>query len=211
VSELRLDWATHEAADFACRHWHYAGVLPTGKLVKVGVWEDDVFKGVVVFSPGASPHLRKQYDLAHTEVCELTRCALRDHDAPVSRIGAIALRMLHRQSPGLRLVVSFADPDKGHVGAIYQAMNFVYTGDSLPVDEYLVGGRWRHKKGVWYGLRAAGRQGRNLPAVEGGVPVEWRVAPGKHRYEYGLDAEMRQLVELRRRPFPRREAVVASG
>ncbi|HJU36321.1 MAG TPA: hypothetical protein VJ716_02755 [Gaiellaceae bacterium] len=101
--------------------------------------------GVVIFSRGASPYLGRKYDLDHTEVCELTRVALREHDAPVSRIVAIALRMLRRKCPGLRLVVSFAGPAQDHHGGIYQAGNWVFTGRSAGVVEYLVGGRWRHK------------------------------------------------------------------
>lgn len=208
MSELRLAFAPHEAAKHACENWHYAGVLPTGKLVKVGVWEDGVFKGVVIFSRGASPWLGRKYDLDHTEICELTRVALTSHDAPVSRIVAVALRLLKKSNPGLRLVVSFADPSQNHVGAIYQAGNWVYTGRSDDVDEYFVDGRWRHKKGVWYDLRDAGRQGHNLPVVAGGEPVEFRRMPGKLRYLYPLDREMKDLVELLRRPYPKRESVV---
>lgn len=209
MSELRLAFAPHEAAKHACENWHYAGVLPTGKLVKVGVWEDDVFKGVVIFSRGASPWLGRKYDLDHTEICELTRVALTSHDAPVSRIVAVALRLLKKSNPGLRLVVSFADPSQDHVGGIYQAGNWIYTGRSMDVDEYFVDGRWRHKKGVWYDLRDAGRQGHNLPVIAGGEPVEFRRAPGKLRYLYPLDVEMRGLVELLRRPYPKRAELEA--
>lgn len=204
MSVLRLDFATHEATKIACEQYHYAAVLPTGKLVKIGVWEDDIFRGVVIFSRGASPWLGRRYDLDHTEICELTRIALREHDAPVSRIVSIAIRILKKTNPGLRLIVSFADPSRDHHGGIYQAGNWIFTGQSMDVDEYFVGGRWRHKKGVWYGLRESGRQGKNLPYVEGGEPVEFRRSPGKYRYLYPLDREMRELVELLRRPYPAR-------
>lgn len=207
MSELRIAFTTHDAARHACENWHYAGVLPTGKLVKIGVWEDGDYRGVVLFSRGASPWLGRKYDLDHTEICELTRVALREHDAPVSRILAIAMKILKRSNPGLRLVVSFADPSQDHVGGIYQAGNWIYTGRSGEVDEYFVDGRWRHKKGVWYRLRDEGRQGKNLPVVEGGQPVEYRKAPGKLRYLYPLDDEMRSLVELLRLPYPKREAL----
>lgn len=199
---LRLDWASHKAAELACRRWHYSGGLPTGKLVKVGVWEDDRFVGVIIYSRGASPYLGRAYELGPTEVCELTRIALRDHVAPVSQMIAISLRFLRRSNPGLRLVVSFADPARGHHGGVYQAAGWIYTGQSMDVDEYMVGGRWRHKKGVWYDLRAAGRQGRNLPVVEGGRPVEWRIAPGKHRYLWPLDRATRALIEPLALPYP---------
>lgn len=199
---LRLDWLGHQAAEVACRRWHYSGNLPTGKLVKIGVWEDGLFAGVIIYSRGASPYLGRAYDLDHTEVCELTRVALREHRAPVSQMIAVSLRMLKRHAPGLRLVVSFADPARGHHGGVYQAGGWVFTGQSMSVDEYHVGGRWRHKKGVWYELRANGRQGRNLPKVEGGRPVESRVAPGKLRYLMPLDREMRRQIEPLALPYP---------
>jgi hypothetical protein len=38
-ADLRIDWATHAAAKYACENWHYSGCMPVGKLVKVGAWE----------------------------------------------------------------------------------------------------------------------------------------------------------------------------
>jgi hypothetical protein len=216
VSRLHLGWASHAATRRACESWHYSGTLPTGKLVKVGVWEDDVFKGVVIFSRGASPFLLRRYDLDQIEGCELTRVALRDHDAPVSRIVAIALRMLKRQSPGLRLVVSFADPEHDHHGGIYQAGNWIYTGASGETIEYLVDGDWKHVKSMYEPRGFAIAAGRDADwAHKRGVynrlkesgeleHTPTRVAPGKFRYLYPLDREMRELVELNRLPYPKR-------
>jgi hypothetical protein len=221
VSRLNLDWATHRAARYACEQWHYSRSLPTGKLVKVGVWEDHVFQGVVIFSRGASPFLVRKYDLDQTEGCELTRVALRGHDAPVSRIVAIALRMLKRENPGLRIVVSFADPVQDHHGGIYQAGNWIYTGQSGETIEYLVDGEWKHVKSMYEPRGFAIASGRDPEwAHKRGVynrlkesgelaNTPTRIAPGKHRYVYPLDAEMRALVELNRLPYPRQ--VVRAG
>ena len=54
---VRLDWCTHKAAASACKYWHYSGCMPTGKTVKIGVWEDSQFVGVIIFSLGANNHL----------------------------------------------------------------------------------------------------------------------------------------------------------
>ena len=51
---LKLDWATHEAATYAVEHWHYSHTMPKSKLVKIGVWEDGKFIGVVLFGVGAT-------------------------------------------------------------------------------------------------------------------------------------------------------------
>jgi hypothetical protein len=29
--ELKIDWASHEAAKYACENWHYSKCLPAGK------------------------------------------------------------------------------------------------------------------------------------------------------------------------------------
>lgn len=183
--------ASHDAAKFAVTNWHYSQILPTGKLVKIGAWENDKFIGVVIFSRGASPHLGSALKLDQTQICELTRVALTKHVAPVSQIVAQALSFLRQTNPGLRAVISFADPTQGHHGGIYQAGNWVYTGQSNPVTEYLIGGRWRHTRGAY-----------NHPARP---TAEKREAPGKYRYIYPLDKAMRRVVEKLQLPYPEKK------
>lgn len=190
MTDLRIEFCGQDAAAFAVTRWHYSGCLPTGKLVKVGVWEDGEFVGVVIFSRGASPWLGQAYDLDATEVCELTRVALRTHVTPVSQIVARSIRLLRDTSPGLRLIVSFADPAEGHHGGVYQAGNWIYTGQSSPVLEHFIRGRWRHVRGSYHEMKARGAEN-----------VATRERPGKHRYLMPLDRAMRRRVEpLRERP-----------
>lgn len=202
LTDLVVAPASHEAAKYAVENWHYSRILPTGKLVKYGAWEDKKFIGVVILSRGASPWLGKALELDQTEICELTRIAMTKHKAPVSQVVAKALKLFKEQNPGMRAVVSFADPKEGHHGGIYQAGNWIYTGQSGQVTEYFVGGRWRHKKGVWNKLVAEKRQGKNLPVVEGGEPIPWRDMPGKFRYIYPLDKAMRRKVIKLALDFP---------
>lgn len=132
LPELKCAFASHEAAKYACEHWHYSKCMPVGKLFRVGAWEDGKYIGCVIFSRGANNHIGMQYGLDQTECVELTRIALREHKHFVSEIMMSALRRLKETNPGLRLVVSYADPIQGHVGAIYQATNWVYTGATPP-------------------------------------------------------------------------------
>jgi hypothetical protein len=127
---LKIDFCSHDAAKYACLNWHYSRSIPACKLFKLGVWEDEKFIGAVIFSRGASPFLLKKYDLKQTEGCELTRVALKEHQTPVSRIVAIAIKILKKKNPGLRIIISFADPERGHHGGIYQAGGWIYTGTS---------------------------------------------------------------------------------
>lgn len=177
-----------EAALYAVRHWHYTGSKPGGDHNRLGVWENDEFVGAVIYSTGASPHLGTAYDLDQHEVCELTRVALREHSTPVSQIVADTLRQLRTMSPGLRLVVSFADPAEGHAGKIYQAGNWIYSGRTNPVQENYWQGRWRHVRATYRDL-----QGRQVPT---------RTRPGKHRYLMPLDRQTRRRVERLAQPYP---------
>jgi hypothetical protein len=201
--KLRLDWATHEAAAFACETWHYSKCLPVPPLFKVGVWEDEKFVGVVIFSRGASPNLLKPYGLKMTEGCELTRVALREHVTPVSRIVAIAIRFLKKENPGLRLIVSFADPDRGHHGGIYQAGNWVYAGTTAGSIEYIDrnGVRWHSRQVSSSGFKKQFEVIRRVPKSS---ECEKIICSGKHRYLMPLDEPMRRQVESLRKPFPKR-------
>lgn len=185
-SDLHLAMVAHKPTKAACERWHYSKMLPTGKLVRIGVWEDGRFIGVVIFSRGASPWIQYRWGLVVTEICELTRIALRSHRAPVSRIIRIALKILRETNPGLRLVLSFADPSHGHHGGIYQASNWVYTGDSMAAKYYYVRGRWRHPRGSYHEMKRSGRE----------IPFKW--VPGKHRYCFALDKSLQPLLEQNR-------------
>ena len=161
-------------------------------MVRLGVWEDERYIGCVLFGWGASPYLGRAYSLDLTECVELTRVALRDHRAPVSEIVAKALAHLHKHSPGVRLVVSFADPVQGHHGGIYQAGNWLFTGSSGETEEYLYQGKWYHRRTA----RAAGSR----------MPLETmprRIQPGKLRYLYPLDRAMRRKVAPLALPYPK--------
>ena len=81
--DLKLDWASFEAAKYACEKWHYSKCMPTGKTVKIGVWEDGKYIGVVIYSYGANNNAAKSFNLEQSQCCELTRVALTKHQSSV--------------------------------------------------------------------------------------------------------------------------------
>lgn len=194
MTELKLDWCSHEAAKYAVEHWHYSKRMPKSKLAKIGVWENNKFIGAVIFGVGATSDLVKKYKLQHYEGCELVRVALTSHISHVSRINSIALKMLKKEFTNLRLVVSFADPEHDHCGGIYQAGNWLYCGMSQPSDEYIYNGkRWQ------------GRSFRNnYKGMEHHPDVEIVKGSSKYRYLYPLDNDMRKQIEPLRKPYPKR-------
>ena len=197
-ADLRIDWATHAAAKYACENWHYSKSLPVGKLVKIGVWEKGEFVGVVLFAWGMNKSLGSPYGLQMNECCELVRVAMKAHDCAVSRVMALALRFLRKQSQGLRLVVSFADPAAGHHGGIYQAGGWTYTGQSAANFEWRLNGKRLNKRAY---------TGHNFGNTKMQVPNNAvRVTlPGKHRYLMPLDAEMRAQIAPLAKPYPKRD------
>jgi hypothetical protein len=191
---LKIDWATHKAAKYAVEHWHYSKTMPKSKLVKFGVWEDNKFIGVVIYGCGATSDLVKQYGLESIHGCELTRVALTKHKTEVSRIIAITLKLLKNQYTGLRLVVSFADPEQGHIGGIYKAGGWIYSGKSAASDEY-----------IYKGKRWQGRSFRNkFKGMEKSPLVKVVKGSSKYRYLMPLDDEMRKQVLKLAKDYPKR-------
>ncbi len=200
MGDLRLDYCNNKAAKHAVMRWHYSRAMPAFKLVRIGVWESGRFVGVILYGVGANRHIARPFGLKDIEVCELVRVALapgRKH--PTSRCVAISLRMLKRQSPGLKLVVSYADAGQGHRGVIYQATGWFYIGAAT--QPYLrVKGRVIHPRTLY------DRYGR------GGQSVEWlrkhvdpraeRVTmPSKLKYIYVLDPALKPQIEAISKPY----------
>ena len=202
---LRLDWCSRRAARFACERWHYSRKLTVGGLACIGVWEGNDFIGTIVYSKGSGNTTDcRRYGLAKiNQAAELCRIALRNHQAPVSRMIAISTRMVRRQSPGLRMLISYADPMHGHNGAIYQAANWLYVGDTPPTKMY------RDRRGRVHHSRVVSESGyvgffgkwkRSIRAGD----CEVIPALGKHKYVYPLDDEIREVIQAFAKPYPKR-------
>lgn len=191
-AELFIAPCTRAAAQFAVSHWHYSKTLSSAKNVYFGVWEQGRFIGSIIFGIGSGNTTNgERFGLSRNgDMAELTRVALSQHSAPVSRIISIAITLLRRHSPGLRLLISMADPAQGHFGGIYQAGNWIYTGQTRPDVMYFHKGKWRHHRTVTSACSAKG-----LPS---------RPVPPKHRYLFPLDSEMGLKIESFRKPYPKR-------
>lgn len=148
--------------------------MPMGKTVKIGVWEGIKFIGVIIFSMGTSKDIGTKYGLSQFEACELTRIALATHENTVTKMMSIALKLLKKQSPNLKLVVSFADPEEGHEGTIYKAGNWIKDGFSTKLEAFIVGGR-KVTSRSYHELTKKGITGEKI-----------KIQP-KHKFIYALD------------------------
>ena len=153
--------------------------------MRLGVWEKGMFIGAIVFGCGASSRPGDQFGVKTIEVCELCRVALRAHALPVTRILKVAMNFLRRGAPGIRIVVSYADPQQSHHGGIYQAGNWTYLG---------AGGRlnaWRRRDGTIIHDRRVTPSGWTKRAgiwerVIRQDECEKIVIPAKHKYAFAL-------------------------
>lgn len=206
--ELKIDWATHEAAKYACEHWHYSGCMPAGKIVKCGVWENQKYIGVILFSMGANKYIGSPYNLKQQEICELTRVALTDHISQTSRIVKISFLFLKKKCPGIRLIVSYADSNKGHHGGIYQAGNWIYTGAIESDAGQMLNGKIVHRRTVY---ARYGRQDLEWLQSHVDPNAHYVKALPKHKYLMPLDDEIRKQIEPLRKPYPKRDKQATGG
>jgi hypothetical protein len=204
MANLYLDFCSHPAARHAVMRWHYSRKMPNAKLVRIGVWEGKRFVGAILYGCGANRHIGRPFGLESTEVAELVRVALapgREH--PTSRCVAVSLKLVKRQSPGLKLVVSYADSRQGHVGTIYQATNWLYLEASS--QSYLrVRGEIVHPRTLY---DRYGPGGQSLPWLQKHVDSQAERVPmePKHKYVWPFDKKLRRQLEAIAQPYPKHE------
>lgn len=142
--------ATAKEVRFSCLRYHYAHSVPC-VTDAYSVFDDDDgdFCGCVCFGPGANNHIGSPYGLAFGQIIELERVALngRQGHGHTSQAVMGAVRALRRDNPLLRLIVSYADRDQGHIGKIYQATNWLFVGmtkQSSWIGKIVVDGKAMH-------------------------------------------------------------------
>ena len=105
---------------------HYAKRMPSISFA-FGLFRNDVLVGVVTYGSPASPSLCKGICGEHWKqnVIELNRLVLIDNiKNEASYLVAQSLKLL----PVPKIIVSYADTAQGHIGYVYQAINFLFTG-----------------------------------------------------------------------------------
>lgn len=112
-----------EAKEFT-RVWHYSGTCPPSGLYYGLYYPTTELVGVAVYG---APAMRNQSKCYGADI-ELRRLCCIDLTPPntESYFIAITLRLLRRLN--FKRVLSLADPEHGHSGAIYRAANFIYQG-----------------------------------------------------------------------------------
>jgi predicted ATP-dependent Lon-type protease len=105
---------------------HYAKRLPSISYA-FGLYDDSELKGIVTFGMPASNSLCEGVCGVENKhlIIELNRLCLQDNTKnQASFLVSNAIRLL----PKPMVIVSYADTAQGHIGYVYQATNFLFTG-----------------------------------------------------------------------------------
>lgn len=168
---------------------HYARKMPCIQYA-FGLFEDERIIGVVTFGQPASPWLCKGVagEENRKNVIELNRLVFRPEKNGGNRASYLVSKALKMLPRGL-FVVSYADwGGWRHVGYVYQATNFLYTGmTKRRTDIYSASGHARHHCGD-----TSKRQ----------------IRTEKHRYIYLTGDRKKQLAALKYKvlPYPKGES-----
>lgn len=147
-----------------------------------GLYECDILRGVVTYGVPASSALRAGVCGGEWEnsVIELNRLCCDGVINAASALVGGSLRYLPKPS----IVVSYADTAQGHVGYVYQATNFIYTGLSAKRTDWRVRGM-EHLHGATIADISRGSSGRaNYMRERFGNDFYLEDRSRKHRYIY---------------------------
>lgn len=136
---MQIDYKT--AVDFLLPK-HYSGRIPNIKIA-FGWYYNNILKAVVTFGKPASPFLCKGIcgEEWKDHVYELNRlCRTDDWTEPLSYFIGKVLRFLKKND---WIIVSYSDTSMYHNGYIYQATNFLYTGQTKKRTD-IYGGDGKH-------------------------------------------------------------------
>jgi hypothetical protein len=182
---------------------HYLHSFPGGTKLAFGPFVGNRLLGALTLGAGPS-YAYSLVDGATPDDClTLSHLWLADELPKNSEsrfIGGV-LRSLKRHTQ-LKFLVSYADPVQGHLGTIYQATGWVYTGLSQATPLYDIGdGRHYHSRSLSHSF---GSQGL-AHFQRHGIDVKLVPQQAKHCYLYFLNPAWRARLRTPALPYPKKE------
>jgi hypothetical protein len=184
---------------------HYLHSLPGGTMLTFGAFLDQHLMGALAFGAGPQKAFSLVKGAIRHDCLALTRFWLDDRLPPnaESRVIGIVMRALKRHTY-VKFVVTYADPAQKHVGIIYQATNWLYTGLSKMTPFYDIGdGIPKHSRslGQIFGTHSIKYLSHQ------GLPVKMVTQSAKHRYIYFLDTTWQDRLKVPILPYPKKETI----
>jgi hypothetical protein len=161
---------------FECSAWllkkHYAKRIPS-IAHSFGLYCNNILIGVITYGIPANNNLNT---VAGAPGLELNRLCIED-GSPKNSASILIGRSL-QELPTPCCVVSYADCGQGHIGYIYQATNWLYTGTGSGDLEFVKDGIKHHRKALF---NIYGTGSRSVLEGHGYTAVE---VQAKHRYVF---------------------------
>jgi hypothetical protein len=185
---MRLEKASYKAILYSCMNYHYSKRVPAGLNVAYSVFNDsNEFCGVIVYGYPASPNIVPEFNLLNGKVLELRRVALNSKQGITSKALGISMKLIKKDCPSLKLLVSYSDKGQNHFGTIYQATNWFFISESISSGkEYFINGKWLHS-----------RHGKGKIS---------RLLAGKRKYIYPIDKDLINKCKTLSKPYPKKQA-----
>lgn len=191
---MKLEKASSKAVKYACLNFHYAKVVPVVGIAFSVFNDKGEWCGVITFGYGASANMGKPYKLNHGQYLELTRMALNGKQESTSKAMSIAMRLIKKQCPTVKLLISYADKGQNHKGIIYQATNW-YLVDDTESSGYE----------VWYKGKWVHDRGPNTLPKEQRAKLTYRKKSGKYKYLFPIDRSLVDMCKKFSKPYPKKE------
>lgn len=170
--------------------------------IKSDLFDSDRLVGCVVYGTPSSSPLRKGIcgDSEVFNVVELTRLWIEDGTPKNTESFLIGntLNLVDKE-----IIVSYADIQQGHLGIVYQATNWIYTGLSAKRTNWTIQGNDKHCQTIadkYTATEIREKYGDKFSLVD---------RPRKHRYVF-FNAKKRRKKELLRKlkykvePYPKK-------
>ena len=206
VSSLHVEKIPNKEAKPWILQRHYAHRMPCIEWA-FGLFNEKVCVGIVTYGTPASAPLRTGICGPKYKVLELNRLCLSDSAGKNAASKLIATSL--KQLPPC-VVVSYADTSYGHIGYVYQATNWIYTGLSAKrTDWHVKGLEGLHGQTIADKTRGMPDRASTIRAMYGN-DFSLVDRPRKHRYVYFVGSKrtrkkMKQALRYAILPYPKGE------
>jgi len=188
---MRLEKASRKAVVYACMNFHYSKRIPVSSNISYSVFNDkNEWCGIIMYGYPNSPNIVPEFNLENGKVLELRRVALNSKQEITSKALAISMKLIKKDCPTVKLLVSYSDKGQNHYGTIYQATNWYFINESESSGyEFLINGKWVHSR-------------------HGKGDIKRKLA-GKRKYIFPLDKNLLSMCKKLAKPYPKKQAVEA--
>jgi len=178
---------------------HYAKRMPSISH-SFGLFKDNFLMGIVTYgTPASSPLLVGVCGCEFKDiVIELNRLCLYNGENRASFLVGNSLKQI--ESP--KIIVSFADIAQQHIGYVYQATNFIYTGLSAKRSDWKIKGK-EHLHSHTIADEFRGKKNRSkLMREKYGDDFYLEQRSRKHRYIYFIGSKKQKKEMLSKLRYP---------